>query len=120
MGANAVRITDADFERTTGQKGLVLVDFYADWCGPCRIVSPILEQIAGELQGKLLVAKVNVDTDGRNAQKFGVMSIPTLVLFKDGKAVDMVVGAAPKAELQRWIQQYLQGNGGPGGAEGYR
>lgn len=106
--AHAVPTSDEAFDRTIS-KGLVLVDFYADWCGPCRIVSPILEQLAGEMQGKLTVAKLDVDVNQRTAMKYGVMSIPTLILFKDGKPVDMVVGAVPKAALQQWIGEHLDG-----------
>jgi thioredoxin 1 len=107
MAQHAVPVTDDAFEATVHRPGLVLVDFYADWCGPCRIVGPILEQLAGEMQGQLTVAKLDVDANPRTAMKFGVMSIPTLILFKDGKPVDMVVGAAPKMELQRWVQEHL-------------
>jgi thioredoxin 1 len=112
--AHAIQVTDEAFDRTISQ-GLVLVDFYADWCGPCRIVAPILEQIAGELQGKLTLAKLDVDQNQRTAMKFGVMSIPTLILFRDGKPLDMMVGAAPKAQLEGWIQEYLQPGSSPGG-----
>jgi thioredoxin 1 len=102
----AIAVTDDTFERTVQEHPVVVVDFYADWCGPCRIVGPILEQLAGELPG-LTVAKLNVDENPRHAYKFGVMSIPTLILFKDGKPVDLVVGAAPKSELQAWVQEHL-------------
>ena len=104
--APAIAITDEDFERTVQAHPLVVVDFYADWCGPCRIVGPILEQLAQEQPG-LTVAKLDVDRNPRHAMKFGVMSIPTLILFKHGKAVDMVVGAAPKADLAAWVQEHL-------------
>ena len=107
MAPNAMQITDASFQQAVSKPGLVLVDFYADWCGPCRIVGPALEQLAGELEGKFTLAKLNVDENQAHAQRFGVMSIPTLILFKDGQPVDMVVGAAPKAELKRWIEQHL-------------
>lgn len=106
---HAVPTTDATFEATVRQPGLVLVDFYADWCGPCRIVGPILEDLAGEMQGKLTLAKVDVDASPLWAGKFGVMSIPTLLLFKDGKPVDMVVGAMPKQELRGWLEEHLAG-----------
>jgi thioredoxin len=111
------QVTDDAFDRTVGQPGLVLVDFYADWCGPCRIVGPILEQLATEMEGKLSVVKLDVDANPKTAMKYGVMSIPTLILFKDGKPVDMVVGAAPKTALQGWLQDHLAGKGG--GAQGY-
>ncbi|HEV8359672.1 MAG TPA: thioredoxin [Candidatus Thermoplasmatota archaeon] len=117
MGSATISLTDDAFD-TTVKQGLVLVDFYADWCGPCRIVSPLVEQIAGELQGKLVVAKMDVDANPRTAMRYGVMSIPTLILFKDGKPVDMVVGAAPKAALRQWIDEHLA-NGGPPQPGGY-
>jgi thioredoxin 1 len=102
----SLAITDEDFDRTVQEHDLVVVDFYADWCGPCRIVSPILEQLSGEIPG-LTVAKLDVDRNPRHAMKYGVMSIPTLILFKRGKPVDMVVGAVPKAELGAWVREHL-------------
>jgi thioredoxin 1 len=107
--AHPVQITDDAFDSTVRAHPLVLVDFYADWCGPCRLVAPVLEQLAGELDGQLTVAKLDVDANPRNPMRFGVMSIPTLILFKDGKPVDMVVGAMPKRELEAWVREHLAG-----------
>ena len=85
-------------------KGKVLVDFYATWCGPCQMMGPIIEQLAEEYEGKAKVGKVNVDEEGELSQAFGVMSIPTIVLVKDGKIVKQAVGARPKAEVEAMLQ----------------
>ena len=91
MSDKVKEITDIDFDATIKQ-GLVLVDFWAPWCGPCRMQGPILEKVAGEVNGKAVIAKVNVDDNTASAAKFDVRSIPTLVLFKDGKPVKQFVG----------------------------
>ena len=85
----------------------VLVDFWAEWCGPCRMVAPIVDEIASELSGKLKVAKVNVDEEQELAAKFGIMSIPTLLIFKKGKVVSQIVGAMPKDQLLSKINPTL-------------
>ena len=81
----------------------VLVDFWAEWCGPCRMVAPVLEEVAGELQGKLKIVKLNVDENPQTASKYGIMSIPTLMIFKNGELASRQVGAAPKQKLEQWI-----------------
>lgn len=81
----------------------VVVDFWAEWCGPCKMIAPALEEIATELSGKVKVAKVNIDENPELAAQYGVRSIPTLMLFKDGEIADMKVGAAPKTALSAWI-----------------
>ncbi len=81
------------------------MDFWAAWCGPCRMIAPVIEELASDLVGKAKVAKLNVDEQGKLAQQYGVMSIPTLVLFKDGKEVQRVVGFRPKAELAKLIEE---------------
>ncbi len=81
----------------------VLVDFWAEWCGPCRMVAPVLEEVAGELAGKLKIVKLNVDENPQTASKYGIMSIPTLMIFKNGELASRQVGAAPKAKLVQWI-----------------
>jgi thioredoxin 1 len=101
-------VTDADFADTVeNASGLAMVDFWATWCGPCRMVAPIVEQLAGEYAGKVTVAKVDVDENQRVAARFNIRSIPSILFFKDGKHVDTVVGAVPKAHLERKIQEHL-------------
>ncbi|HVS33469.1 MAG TPA: thioredoxin [Thermoanaerobaculia bacterium] len=100
-------VTDADFDKTIQGGKPVLVDFWAPWCGPCRIIGPIVEELAPSYQGRAVITKMNVDDNPQVAQKFGVTSIPTLMMFKEGKLVDRVVGAMPKGELQKFIDRNL-------------
>lgn len=99
-------ITDDQFESTVAT-GVTLVDFWAPWCGPCKTIAPILDELAGELQGRARIVKINVDDNPVVAGQFGIMSIPTLVLFKDGKKVDQKVGGQPKPQLKIFIEQAL-------------
>jgi thioredoxin 1 len=102
------QVSDADFEKTVLQGGKpALVDFWAPWCGPCRIIGPIVEELAPSYQGRAIIAKMNVDDNPMVAQKYGITSIPTLMMFKDGKLVDRIVGAMPKSELQKFIDRNL-------------
>ncbi len=104
MSANTKAVTDASFAADVlGAKGTVLVDFWAEWCGPCRAIAPALEEIGAEFAGKLTIAKVNIDENPQTPNNFHVRGIPTLVLFRDGKQVDMKVGAAPKSVLRDWV-----------------
>ncbi|MEO8227189.1 MAG: thioredoxin [Gemmatimonadota bacterium] len=104
----AVQVTDSTFASEIEQSsGLVLVDFWATWCGPCQIVAPILDQLATEYNGKAKVAKVDVDSNQRTAARFNVRSIPSILFFKNGQHVDTVVGAVPKATLEGKIKQHL-------------
>ncbi len=90
-----------------GGKGVALVDFWAPWCGPCRALAPVIDELAESYSGKALVGKVNVDENGELATRYGVMSIPTILLFKDGQLVDKIVGLRPKEELIEVIDQLL-------------
>jgi thioredoxin 1 len=106
--SNAVRqITDSDFDAVLNGGKPVFIDFWAPWCGPCRIVGPIVEELAPTYDGKAVIAKVNVDDNPMVAQRYGVTSIPTMMMFKNGKLVDRMVGAAPKGALQQFIDRNL-------------
>ena len=108
MGANTVVVTDANFEDEVIQSETpVLVDFWAEWCGPCKMIAPVLDEIATELNGKLTIGKLDVDENQSTAMAFGVMSIPTLMLFKDGQQVETIVGFQQKAQLLGKIQSHL-------------
>ncbi len=105
---NIVEGTDLNFEMEVLKSDLpVLVDFWAPWCGPCRMVAPIVEEIASEYKGKIKVVKLNTDENQNIAIKYGIRSIPTLGIFKDGKVVDSVIGAVPKQHLVEKIKPYL-------------
>lgn len=105
---NIVEGTDFNFQTEVLKSDLpVLVDFWAPWCGPCRMIAPIVEEIASELNGKLKVVKVNTDENGSVAAQYGIMSIPTLGIFKNGKLVDAVIGAVPKHYLVSKITPYI-------------
>ena len=103
-----VEVNDGNFDQMVLQsKTPVLVDFWAVWCGPCRMVAPIVEELAGEYEGKVTVVKLNVDENSKTASQYGVMSIPTLLVFKDGAPVSNIVGFRPKAELKRNLDDVL-------------
>jgi len=111
MNALLVEGTDSNFDTEVLKSDLpVLVDFWAPWCGPCRMVGPIVEQLATELEGKLKVVKVNTDENQSVAVRYGIRSIPTLGIFKDGKVVDSVIGAVPKQYLHDKVQPFLSVN----------
>jgi len=98
------KVSDADFEsQVLKATAPVVVDFWAEWCGPCRQIAPALEEIAGSLDGKVKIVKLNVDENPKTAAKYNVMSIPTLMVFKNGEMASRQVGAAPKAKLEQWI-----------------
>jgi thioredoxin len=105
---NITQVSDASFGDEVEQgKGLVLVDFWAEWCAPCRAIAPILEQLATTYDGRIRVAKMDVDANQRTPMRFNVRSIPSLLFFKDGKHVDTVVGLTPKPALEARIQKHL-------------
>ena len=99
------KVTDTTFDTAVlGSDGPVVVDFWAEWCGPCRLISPALEEIATELDGKVKIAKLNIDENPDIAVRYGVRSIPTLILFKNGEPAATQVGAVPKGRLSEWIK----------------
>jgi thioredoxin 1 len=105
--SNAIAVTDADFEAQVEKNtGVTVVDFWATWCGPCRMIAPILEQLSEEYEGKVRVTKLDVDSNQRTAMRFNVRSIPTLLFFRDGKVIDQVIGAVPRAALAAKFQQH--------------
>ncbi|MBA2497060.1 MAG: thioredoxin [Acidimicrobiia bacterium] len=108
MAEGISTLTDATFDETVAASSEpVLVDFWAEWCGPCKMIAPMLEEIAGEQAGKLKIAKLNVDDNPAAARRFDVMSIPTLIVFKDGEPVKRLVGAKPKGALLEELREYL-------------
>jgi thioredoxin 1 len=106
--AEIVNITDADFAKMVSESDkVVLVDMWAEWCGPCKMMEPVLEQIAEEYSEKLKVVKLNIDQNQDTPLKFSVMNIPTLILFRNGKEIDRVIGAFPKKQLLNKIEPHL-------------
>ena len=110
MGQNTKTVTDQSFEADvlTADKP-VLVDFWAEWCGPCRMIAPALEEIAADLGEKVTIAKINIDENPEVPGRYGVRGIPTMLLFKNGEAVAQKVGAAPRSHIQQWLEGELAG-----------
>jgi len=106
-GSATLPLTERNFSEIVAATPLLLVDFWAPWCGPCRAVAPVLEELARTEAGRVVVAKVNVDEQPTLAQRYGVQAIPTLIFFKDGRVVDTLVGAPPKAELARRLAAFV-------------
>lgn len=102
-----VVLNDSNFKTETAKYPIMLVDFWAPWCGPCRMVSPIIEQLAREYSGRVAFGKVNVDENQMISGSFGIQSIPTMMIFKNGRAVDVMIGALPKAQIEMKIKQQL-------------
>lgn len=100
-----VHLTDSNFASEVARYPVLLVDFWAPWCGPCRMVGPIIEQLAREYSGKVVFGKLNLDENPRVAGTFGIQSIPTMMIFKNGKTVDVIVGAMPKGAIEAKLKQ---------------
>ncbi|HEU5478374.1 MAG TPA: thioredoxin [Candidatus Tumulicola sp.] len=104
MADGILTLSDATFDEQIGSAETpVVVDFWAEWCGPCRMIAPALEEISNSLNGKVKIVKLNVDENPGTAAKYGIMSIPTLMLFKDGQLASRQIGAQPKQKLEQWI-----------------
>ncbi len=102
-----VVVTDLDFDEKISKYPLVVVDFWAVWCAPCRAIAPIIEQLARDYAGKVVFLKLNVDENPRTAARFGIMSIPTLMIFKEGRPVDAIIGAVPRRVIESKLAQYM-------------
>mgnify|MGYP001220654473 FL=1 len=105
--SNTIELNKENFSETVGSSKPVLVDYWAEWCGPCKMVAPILEELAVDLSDKLIVGKVDVDENQELAAQLNIMSIPTLVLFKDGEVIDQAIGALSKAQLLSFLEQHI-------------
>lgn len=99
-----LELTDSNFDEVINSEKPVLVDFWAEWCGPCKMIGPVVEELAGDYEGKAVVAKINVDENPQITARFGVRNIPTLLVFKNGQVVDKQVGAVPKSVLSQKLQ----------------
>jgi thioredoxin 1 len=106
-GNEPVHVTDADFEETVKKHSLALIDFWASWCGPCLALTPTIEELSKDYAGRVLIGKLNVDENPRTAECFQVFSIPTLLIMKDGKEVDRIVGCVPKKHIEAALGKYL-------------
>jgi len=108
MAENVVVVTDANFKDSVlGSSTPVLVDFWAVWCGPCKVIAPHVEALATEMGGAIKVGKLDIDSSPQSAASYGVRSIPTLILFKDGRPVDQIVGAVPKAKIEEMVRKHV-------------
>jgi len=103
-----IKINDSNFEITVKKYSLMVVDFWAPWCGPCLVVSPMIEELAEEYSGKVGFGKVNVDENPATANKFGIFSIPTIVFLKNGEEVDRIIGAVPKDYIKQKIEKHME------------
>jgi thioredoxin 1 len=107
--SNVIAVNDGNFEQEVEKHdGLAIVDFWATWCGPCKMIAPILDQLATDYQGKVKVTKLDVDANIKTGSRFNVRSIPTLLFFKGGKVVDQIIGAVPRTHIEKKLQQHMQ------------
>ena len=102
--SQVIHLTTAAFEKVAAQGAPVLIDFWAPWCGPCKMIAPVLDELAAEMNGKAKFVKMNVDENPQVAGQFGIMSIPTLIVFKDGKPVNKLIGGQPKPQLKAFVE----------------
>jgi len=107
LNNKTIELSDYNFSTEINKNKIVVVDFWAPWCGPCKMISPVIEQLASEYAGKVVFAKLNVDNNQRTAQRYNVQGIPTLLLFKDGQLIDRLVGAAPKSYIESKIKSHI-------------
>jgi len=107
MGNKAIEITDSNFEEVISTDKPVLVDFWAEWCGPCKMIGPIVEELAGDMEGQAVIGKLDVDSNPATSAKFGIRSIPTLLVFKGGQVVDKQVGVTTKSVLAQKLEGQL-------------
>ncbi len=107
MALKAIEATDANFNELINSDKPVLVDFWAEWCGPCKMIGPVVEELAGQYEGQAVVAKMDVDANSQIPAQFGIRSIPTLMLFRNGQLVDKVIGAVPKTVLEQKLKAQL-------------
>lgn len=108
--SNAAALTEALYaEKIENSNGVALVDFWASWCGPCRMLAPTIDELASDFEGRAEIYKVNVDEEGALAAKFGIMSIPTLIIFKNGEVFDKLVGVVPKENIEKVLENALRG-----------
>ena len=106
--SSTVKVTDASFDQDVLKaSGPVLVDFWAEWCGPCKMIAPALDDLAAEFEGKLTIAKINIDDNPQTPTQYGVRGIPTLMIFKGGQVAATKVGALPESKLREWVQQSI-------------
>lgn len=108
MPSEVIHVTDLNFNDVIHRNSIVLIDFWAEWCMPCRMLAPIIEEVAREYAGKVLVGKINVDENPVTTSNFQIYSIPTLIIFKNGVEVDRIIGLVPKSRIEAYLNKYLK------------